>query len=285
MNTLNYYIRGWGIDPRLERWVLRVQIGKMEAKVLQWLGKRWLLPAEKAQAIEAELNAIGPERVKKLQNSSILLALPAMLGLLALLGFPFYQSRLTIFARVEDLVLTIPSGVELPAIIAIVAMAAILTQRMLITMLNARFKSEFPEHDLECLYYITDAIPHGPNGYKVQVDYFRLGRTLFKGSLVIYFVALFLSYLTSDWITETHYHKRSILPSLNETIAHEDLIYTYDPGKRQLLNIFLEDSGTLFLSHSTGRYGLTSETCLVQKVSEIEATRTAQTADGGLPRF
>ncbi|MEO9518151.1 MAG: hypothetical protein ABJG55_20840 [Paracoccaceae bacterium] len=84
----------------------------METKIHQWLGKRWLLPAEKAQAIEVELNAIGPERVKKLQNSSVLIALPAMLGLLALLSFPFYQSRLTIFAKVGDLVLTIPSGVE-----------------------------------------------------------------------------------------------------------------------------------------------------------------------------
>lgn len=268
---------------RFGKLVLTVQTNNFGAKVVLWLGKRWPLPAQNAQAIEEELNAIGLERVTKLQTSFSLYALPAMLGLMALLGFPFYQSRLTIFSAVEDLVLTISSGTELLAIVAILPIAAILTQRIFIAILKARSKTEFTERGLESLYHIGDAASHGPDGYKVHFDYFRLRRKVFKGSLIIYVVALILSYLSLDWVTETSYHKRSILPIFNETIAHEDLVYTYDPGKRRRLNIFLADSGSLFLSHTTGRYGLISESRPVRKTSEVEAIRAIQTVDGGFP--
>ena len=265
--------------------ISRAMSGKYAPKLVKWLGRKKPLTANQTQDIEATLNKLGPETVGKAQLLGTICTLPfvAMIGLI--FGLPLMFPERTIFVAWDNLVLSMPNWVHIIAVLPIIVIAAICAMHLAIAIVRVFHRFKWPGQSTEYLYYMGEAVTHGPGGFKVQGDYIALSRIFLAGSLIIYAVVLGMYYLSTDLVTTTYYHKRSAIPFIGKTVAHEDLVYVYDTREKGTgdLNLFWAEDESLFLSRFMRGGSELQAQRMVDTIADIEAVQLFQTEGDSIP--
>lgn len=109
-----------------------------------------------------------------------------------------------------------------------------------------------------------------------------MSRITFVISLVLYLVTLGIYYLSSDILTQTHYHKRSVLPFLNQAVGHEDLLYSYNTNEKRggdLRMTWIKDE-TLFLSRYLRGDSKIQAERMVKAISDIPIVNLVKRDEG-----
>lgn len=265
--------------------ISRAVSAKYTPKLIKWLGAGKPLTADKAIEIEATLDKMDAEKVGKAQLFGTLCTLP-LVGIIGLVfGLPFIFPERSMFAGWDNLVLVMPNWVHIVALLPIIAMAAICAMHVAIAVVRVFHRFRWPGQSTDYLYYMGEAVNHGPDGFKVQGDYVALGRIIFTGAFIIYVLVLGIHYLSTDLITKTQYLKRSLIPFAGETIDHQDLIYVYDVRETGSgdLNLFRTEDDSLFISRFMRGGSEIEAQWMVDTISGIEAVQLFQTQGDTLP--
>lgn len=247
--------------------VTRTLSAKLAPKLIALIGKRLPLSQENAREIEATLNDMGPKKVQAIHNWGTLLTLPMAGAMGVIIGWPFMFPERTIFAAWDGIVVSMPNWTWLLALLPIFMLAGISGSAVAIAFTRVLHSIRWPGQSSRYLSYLGEATSHGKDGFKVEVDYVSLSRIVFVASLPLYAITLGIYYLSSDIVTDTHYHKRSILPFLNQAVDHDDLVYVYNTNEKRGgdLQLLWAKDDTPFLS----RY--------LRGGSAIQAERTVET--------
>ena len=252
------------------------------SKLIALIGRRLPLSYEQACEIETTLNEMGPKKVQSIHNWGTLCTLPIVAVMGVIFGWPFMFPEQTMFAGWDSIAISMPNWTWFLGILPMFMLAGISGSAVAIAFTRGLHRIRWPSQSTRYLNYLGEATSHGKDGFKVEVDYVSFSRIIFVISLALYAITLGVYYLSSDIVTQTHYHKRSILPFLNQAVDHDDLVYVYNTSEKRGgdLQLLWEKDDTLFLNRYLQGNGEAQANRIVKAIAEIPTVEMAY-IDGG----
>jgi hypothetical protein len=235
------------------------------------VGKYFLLPDDEKAQIEATLNNIGPVKVRKIHIRGTLICLPFWMAFMFVLCFPLMAQADFLFRHQwSGFVTSMPNWTFVLILLPAIMVSAISINIISVSITRFFHKILWPSQNNTYLHYVGEGSLYSEeDGFKVQGNYRMLAIQLLMFFSILYVLTFSVFYFTTDIITQTHYHKRVIVPFFNTKMPHTELQYDYD-HKNGTLRIIKSQNQELYVSKYMLGDGEISAMKEIKKIKNID---------------